>query len=171
MAKKPKGGASSTTDDDESADGAPQKAGGGGRKRLVVIGLAGALVLTGAGGYWFFGRGDAPATQAPAAKPVAFLELREMMVNLSPEPNQDRARLLKFKVALEVSDPKTVPSITPFLPRIEDTFQVFVRELRATDLDGSAGMYRLREELLRRVNIAIYPAKVEAVLFKDIVVQ
>jgi flagellar FliL protein len=57
------------------------------------------------------------------------------------------------------------------LPRVEDTFQVFVRELRASDLDGSAGVYRLREELLRRVNVAVYPAKVDAVLFKDIIVQ
>jgi flagellar FliL protein len=48
---------------------------------------------------------------------------------------------------------------------------VFVRELRASDLEGSAGVYRLREELVRRVNIAVYPAKVDAVLFKDIVIQ
>ncbi len=46
-----------------------------------------------------------------------------------------------------------------------------MRELRASDLEGSSGVYRLREELLRRVNIAVYPAKVDAVLFKDIVVQ
>ena len=46
-----------------------------------------------------------------------------------------------------------------------------MRELRATDLEGSAGMYRLREELLRRVNVAVYPAKVDAVLFKEVVVQ
>jgi flagellar FliL protein len=29
----------------------------------------------------------------------------------------------------------------------------------------------LKEELLRRVNIAVYPARVDAVLFKEIVVQ
>jgi flagellar FliL protein len=57
------------------------------------------------------------------------------------------------------------------MPRIEDTFQVYMRELRASDLAGSAGMYRLREELLRRVNVAIHPARAEAVLFKDVVVQ
>ena len=46
-----------------------------------------------------------------------------------------------------------------------------MRELRVNDLEGSAGLYRLREELLRRVNVAVYPAKIDAVLFKDIVVQ
>lgn len=64
-----------------------------------------------------------------------------------------------------------VSEVQPLLPRVEDAFQVFMRELRATDLEGSAGMYRLREELLRRVNVAVYPAKVDAVLFKEVVVQ
>ena len=70
-----------------------------------------------------------------------------------------------------VEEKKLVAEIQPLLPRVEDTFQVFVRELRASDLDGSAGVYRLREELLRRVNVAVYPAKVDAVLFKDIILQ
>jgi flagellar FliL protein len=94
-----------------------------------------------------------------------------MVINLAGEPNHERQRLLKFRAALEVRDAKTVGDIQPLLPRVEDAFQAFARELRASDLDGSAGLYRLREELLRRVNIAVYPAKVDAVLFKDMVVQ
>jgi flagellar FliL protein len=61
--------------------------------------------------------------------------------------------------------------IQPVMPRITDTFQTYLRELRPTDLDGSAGLYRLKEELTRRVNAAIAPNKVNAVLFKEIVVQ
>ena len=38
-------------------------------------------------------------------------------------------------------------------------------------LDGSAGLYRLKEELTRRVNTAVAPNKVTAVLFKEIVVK
>ena len=51
------------------------------------------------------------------------------------------------------------------------TLRPFLRELRPTDLEGSAGLYRLKEELTRRVNIAIAPNHVNAVLFKEIVVQ
>ena len=47
----------------------------------------------------------------------------------------------------------------------------YLRELRPTDLDGSAGLYRLKEELTRRVNAAVAPNHVTAVLFKEIVVQ
>ena len=57
------------------------------------------------------------------------------------------------------------------LPRIVDNFQIYLRELRVDDLDGSAGMYRLREELLRRVNLAARPVQVEDVLFKEMLVQ
>src|SRR5215204_5716428 len=147
---------------------------GGGKKKLILFGAVGlvALGLIGGGGYFFFLRGKTgeATEQAVVEKPVGFVEVREMTVNLAPDSPQDRARLLKFKVSLEVKDPKIIPEIQPLMPRVEDSFQVYVRELRASDLEGSAGLYRLREELLR-VNYAVYPAKVDAVLFKDIVVQ
>jgi flagellar FliL protein len=57
------------------------------------------------------------------------------------------------------------------MPRVMDAFQTYLRELRPADLDGSAGLYRLKEELTRRVNLAISPARINAVLFKEIVVQ
>jgi flagellar FliL protein len=64
-----------------------------------------------------------------------------------------------------------VPHIQPLMPRVMDAFQTYLRELRPTDLDGSAGLYRLKEELTRRVNVAVAPNKITAVLFKEIVVQ
>ena len=54
---------------------------------------------------------------------------------------------------------------------IRDSFQTYLRELRLDDLRGSAGMYRLREELLTRINVAVQPSKVSAVLFKEMLVQ
>jgi flagellar FliL protein len=61
--------------------------------------------------------------------------------------------------------------IQPKLAKVIDAFQVYLRELRRSDLEGSAGIYRLREELRRRVNVAIFPASVESVLFREILVQ
>ena len=57
------------------------------------------------------------------------------------------------------------------LSTVLDAFQTYLREMRPTDLEGSAGLYRLREELTRRVNIAIAPSRINAVLFKEIIVQ
>ena len=144
---------------------------GGGKKKLIVIGAAAFIVLLAAGGGGYFFLMAAKKDEAAVKKTVAFLDIREMTVNLTQGPQADRAQYLKLKVALEVTDPKVVMTLTPLLPRIEDAFQVYVRELRASDLEGSAGVYRLKEELLRRVNMAVYPSKVDAVLFKEIVVQ
>ncbi len=164
MAKKPKQPAGDGADD----AAAPK---GGKKKLMVAAAAAAALMLLGGGGYAMFGRGGAKQAAAPEKKPVAFVDVREMTVNLAAEPNQDRQRFLRFKVALEVRDPKIVADVQPLLPRVEDIFQVFVRELRPSDLDGSGGIHRLREELLRRVNVAVAPTRVEAVLFKDVIVQ
>jgi flagellar FliL protein len=162
MAKKPK---------QPAEDGAEDAAAPKGGKKKLIIAAAAALMVVGGGGYVMFGRGGAKQAAAPEKKPVAFVDVREMTVNLAAEPNQERQRFLRFKVALEVKDPKIVADVQPLLPRVEDIFQVFVRELRPSDLDGSGGIHRLREELLRRVNVAVAPTRVEAVLFKDVIVQ
>jgi flagellar FliL protein len=150
-------------------DGAEATQGKPGRRKLLMIAGAAVLALAGAGGWLMLG--GKSADDKPVKKPVAFLDVREMVLNLAPEPNQERSRFLKLKVALEVGDGALAKEIAPLLPRVEDAVQVFVRELRVSDLEGSAGVYRLREELLRRVNVAVHPARVDAVLFKDIVVQ
>ena len=61
--------------------------------------------------------------------------------------------------------------IQPRLAKVVDAFQVYLRELRKSDLQGSAGIYRLKEELRRRINVAIYPQQVDSILFKEILVQ
>jgi flagellar FliL protein len=61
--------------------------------------------------------------------------------------------------------------IQPRMAKVIDAFQVYLRELRKSDLEGSAGIYRLKEELRRRINVAIFPAQVENILFREILVQ
>lgn len=148
---------------------------GAGRKRVIIVGAGVAAVLLAvAGGIHFSGVLDGGFSSAPAAdeaaeqRPVVFYDLPEMTVNLSTE---GRATFLKVRIALEVADRATIDRIEPYLPRILDAFQVYLRELRPTDLEGSSGLFRLKEELLRRINTAVYPARIEAVLFKEILVQ
>ena len=82
-----------------------------------------------------------------------------------------RAQYLRIIVTLELADPELVAVLEPNLPRVLDVFQTYLRELRVSDLEGSAGLFRLKHELQRRVNLAIFPAEVEAVLFREIIVQ
>lgn len=145
----------------------------GGKKKLIVMAAAALLLLGGAGaGYMFFFKGKKVEADAGAAKKkMVFFDLPEITTNLAMQAGQERPVYLKLKVALEVEDQKVVNEITPLMPRIIDNFQVYLRELRPSDLEGSAGLYRLKEELVRRINAAVYPARVEAILFKDVLVQ
>jgi flagellar protein FliL len=141
--------------------------------KLIAIIAGGALVVLGGGGtaaYFMFGGAKETKAAAVAVKPTTFMDVPEVLVNLS-NVGTDRTQYLKVKVVLELPDPALQPQIQIAMPRVMDAFQTYLRELRPSDLDGSAGLYRLKEELTRRVNAAISPSRVNAVLFKEIVVQ
>ena len=57
------------------------------------------------------------------------------------------------------------------MPRIQDLFQTYLREMHPDELRGSAGIYRLREELLARANIAVAPAHINNILFTQLLIQ
>jgi flagellar FliL protein len=140
-------------------------------KFLIIGGAALFLIVGGVGGYLFLsGHKEEAAHTEAAVKPATFVDLPEVLVNLS-NPGSDRTQYLKLKIVLELPDQKMVEQITPVMPRVMDAFQTYLRELRPSDLDGSAGLFRLKEELTRRVNLSIAPARISAVLFKEIVVQ
>ena len=171
MAAKDKKTAAPEDDAEEGAEAAPAK-----RKlpiKLIAIAAAGVLVLGGGGfgGYkFFFGHHSEDKPKEAQAKPATFVDMPDVLVNLA-NTGGERTQYLKVKVVLELPDAELVPKIQPLMPRVMDAFQTYLRELRPTDLDGSAGLYRLREELTRRVNLAVAPSHVTAVLFKEIVVQ
>ena len=142
-------------------------------KLKLIIAAVGVLLVLGSGATWFFffrHHGDEMHAEAPPAKPPVFVEVPDMLVNLAGAPGE-RVQYLKVKVVLEVKEEKQAETIKPSMPRVTDIFQTYLRELRSTDLNGSAGLFRLKEELTKRVNVAISPNQVNAVLFKEIVVQ
>jgi flagellar FliL protein len=143
-----------------------------GKKKLILFAALGLILLLGAGaGVYFSGLLGASdeeiAAQVP--EPAYFYELPELTVNLSAA--EKRAQFLKIQVALELKNEELVQQIEPLMPRILDAFQTYLRELRVSDLEGSSGIYRLKQELQRRINLAIHPARVEAVLFREIIIQ
>jgi flagellar FliL protein len=173
MAKKAKPAAAEEVDADgnetEEASGARRKL----PLKLIIMVGAGLVVLGGGafGAYYFLFSGEKDrGVVAVQSKPAVFVEVPEVLVNLS-NVGTDRTQYLKVKVVLEVPDAALTPQIESTMPRVLDAFQTYLRELRPTDLDGSAGLYRLKEELTRRVNAAISPGRITAVLFKEIVVQ
>lgn len=156
---------------------APQKRFSG--KKLMLFIILPLLILVGAGaGAYFSGVLDSvmkPKTEAQALPevtrpgPAVYYDLSDILVNLRTDG--PRPVFLKIAVSLELGRAEDRAAVEKVLPRVIDTFQVYLRELRADQLQGSAGLFRLREELLARVNAAAAPTRVKDVLFKEMLVQ
>ena len=167
---------------------------------LIIAGAAAVLVLGGGGGAAFFlmapkaepqgRRGHKPAkkkkraattaraTSRPTRTPpvitdgpdgVVFYTLPDIVVNM--QTADGRPTFLKLKLTLELPDRHVVDALEPARAALQDMFQTFLRELRPEDLAGSQGSYQLRMEILRRVNLVVAPAKVNAVLIEEMLIN
>ena len=170
----------------EAVDEAERPRDGSGKlKKILILVLPLLLMLGAAAGAFFSGvldpvfamfsggaKSEEEAPPPPPSDPLAaavFFDLPEMLVNLNTTGRKQS--FLKIRVSLELSAASDSKRIEQVMPRIVDAFQVYLRELRLEDLQGAQGMYRLREELLLRVNTAARPARVNDVLFKEMLVQ
>jgi flagellar FliL protein len=152
----------------------------GNRKLLMIAGGGVLLLLVGIGaGLYFFvfsGSDDEPVQtasavpQMPAVPPqVAYYDMPDLIANIQSADGSPM--YLKLVVSLELYTPEEKAGIDALKLRIVDQFQGYLRELRADDLKGSAGIMRVKEELLRRTNVAAAPYKVRDVLLKEMIIQ
>ncbi len=163
---------------DDTIEGAETESTGkpGGKKKLILF-IAAPLLLLGLVGAGLYFTGFLSSHEEPAAEhqaeappgPSVFHDLPDLLVNLNVASKQ--ARFLKISVSLELGSKEEVAAVQAAMPRVIDHFQTYLRELRLEDLRGSAGIYRLRQELLTRVTAAAHPVKVRDVLFRELLVQ
>ena len=168
----------------EAKDAAPRS----GKLKLILLTVVPLLLLAGGGGTAYmlgllpFGPGAEAAAppelgpteggrraEAVEAGPVLFIDLPDVLVNLQGDGR--RVRFLKLRLALEVGSERDAERIRSLHPRIMDSFQLYLRSLEGHDLEGTAAMYRLKEELLARINHAVAPVLVRDVLFREMLVQ
>lgn len=157
---------------------ATPKGGLNGKKLVLFIILPILLLIGGGAGAYFTGLLDpllglneehVEEEVAPVDTRAVFFDLPQMLVNLNTGGKKNN--YLKISISLELTREQDRAELTNLLPRVVDNFQVYLRELRVEDLRGSAGVQRLREELLMRVNTAVHPIEVRDVLFKEMLVQ
>jgi len=179
-------------EDGENPEG--EGSGGGfGAKKIILFVLVPLFLIGAVGGGLYFtgiiGGGDASQESAETKgggdekskkkddshgesvsyKDAYFLEIPNMIVNLSSEDGSTRYLRLSVQLELKTEEDKAI--VAAVLPRVVDQFQTYLRELRVRDLRGSQGIYRLQMELLARVNAAAYPIEVQDVLFQEILIQ
>ena len=112
-------------------------------------------------------KGSAQVREGPNG--VVFYTMPEVVVNM--QTADGRPTFLKLKLTLELPDADAVEELDPNMPRLQDMFQSFLRELRPEDLSGSQGSYQLRMEILRRVNLVISPSRANAVLIEEMLIN
>src|ERR1700753_878837 len=148
-----------------------------GKFKLILIAVPVVLLLAGAG-LWFTGilphllgmeKKEDKAGEVAKAVPPSYLDIPEMIANLNN--NMHKIAYVKLSARVEIPKPEDVEKVKAALPRLQDMMQTYLREMRPEELRGSAGTYRLREELLVRANVAVAPAKVSDVLFTQLLVQ
>ena len=155
-----------------------------GKKLLFYVILPIVLVICAAAGLFFSGafsgltsgEGKAAGEKAAAAAgPVVggpiFWPAKPMELLVNLRTDSPRPSFLKLSVSLELERAEDGAKIADVMPRVTDTLQVYLRELRADQLQGSAGLLRVREELLARINAAVRPVRVKDVLFNEMLIQ
>lgn len=156
------------------------------KKLALFVGLPAVIVVLAlvAGALFLFGGGDSDVADAEgedavesAAMAAAAAQAQSYYVYDIEEPlivNVQAASgatmLLSLRLQLEIADPSVQPVLDARMGRVLDQYAAFLRELSPDDLAGSAGLHRVRLELLRRTNLAIAPARVEGVLITQMLV-
>ncbi|NQV81482.1 MAG: flagellar basal body-associated FliL family protein [Alphaproteobacteria bacterium] len=180
---------------DDEGEGGGRRKKGGRRRRIILIAAPLLVIVLVVAGLFFAGIGpfggsdeeeaaaeeshgeggaagaDGEHGEGASAGHVGFYELPQMTVNLNTTDGS--TAFLRLTVALELSNdtPESRAQLDAMLPRVLDNFQVYMRELRLDDISGSAGLFRLKQELLTRVNRAVEPVKISDVLFSELLVQ
>lgn len=154
---------------------APQPAG---RVRRRWPWVAGAVVLLLAGlaggGAWHLQLGPfaMPGQEVARAMPVAapvLVDMPEIVTNLNVANR--RPVYVKLRARIELARARDAAAVTAAMPRLMDSFTTLLRETRPEELRGSAGIHRLREELIARSNIVLRSGAVVDILFVELVVQ
>ena len=149
-------------------------------KRLVLFAILPLLMLAGGGAALYvtgivdqlFGASDEEEPEIVIEHeytPGIYHDLPDILVNLASAGRQQS--VLRLKVSLELASEQVRGDVDLLLPRIIDNFQVYLRGLTLDELRGSAGLHRLREELLRRVSAEMPNDAVRDVLFREMLVQ
>lgn len=171
---------------DESQEMPTPRRGKGRLFLLVVLPLV-LLLLGGGGGAAAYFMGVLPESMLPGSasaetaddaitpepqidpSEIVFVNLPEVLVNLNVAGK--RLRFLKFAAALEVVGEKEAETVRRFVPRISDNMHLYLRSLQIEELSGAEGVYRIKKDLLTRINQIIRPAQVREVLVKEMLVQ
>lgn len=164
------GGAVAPTEGGEAAPA------GASKKRTLLLAAFAALAVVGVGvavGVLFFmGGEDKKQEEGKDATTVeaAVVDVPEFTINMLSE-DENATHFMKIKLAVELAHKTDVANTNVLLPRLQDDWNTFLRQMRPGDMQGSAALQRLKEGLLRRATQSLDPVPVKAVYIRELLVQ
>ena len=164
------------TAEEKTEGAAPEKKSG--KMKWIIIGVV-VLVLLGGGGFaaWKFlstGSGEPEAMAKPGGHegalpaPGPIVALDSFLVNLADPAD---SHYLKVTVNLEVEKPESTEEIQQRMPQIRDSILVLLSSKTAEDVRSVEGKFRLRDEIIGRVNKFISHGKIKGAYFTEFVMQ
>lgn len=145
-------------------------------KLPLVLGVVLALALGGGGFYAVYsgmilGQGDQQLTGEetnPAPLPdIAFLPMEPLVVSLGATAS---ARHLRFAGQLEV-EKQHQAEVALLMPRVLDVLNGYLRALDVAELEDRTALFRLRSQMLRRIQIVTGEGRVRDLLVTEFVLN
>ena len=170
--------------DEEEVDESEEEEGGGGGGGLVkVLILVLPALLVGAGGGYFLGNQSAEqaAMEAEEKDPEEIQEIKDPTALMGPVFKLDpfvvnlvdarSNRYLKITIQIELDSEDVMPELERRGPQVQDIILALLTSKKPKELQALEGKFRLREELLSRLNALLVNGKVKRVYFTEFVIQ
>lgn len=147
----------------------PEKPARTGLLKPLLIGAVAAAALGGGG--WFamhsglLGGGDTAAGDIAATSDLAFVPVPAMIISLGPTSRHEH---LRFGATLEVARSQTT-AIEMLMPRVVDVLNGYLRAIDIAAFEEPAALFRLRAQMLRRVQIVTGEGSVRDLLITEFV--
>jgi flagellar basal body-associated protein FliL len=99
----------------------------------------------------------------------AFLSLKPFIVNLNS--NDTTPHFISLSIDLQLKDKNHIPIINSKMFIIRDVIEAYLRKFSYKDLQGDAGIDRLRQGIISKIDEIIDPYHVKDLLFQNLLVQ
>ena len=132
------------------------------KKAIIALLFLVVSAVVGCGAFFLFFSSSGGEVVGPRFYPLETFE-----INLTPGLSQN-VKILKLKLSIELDDSVAMEDLVVNMPRIRDVIHTFLYGIRESDVENSASIHYLREELFIRINNVV---KIKSVLFENLVVQ
>jgi flagellar FliL protein len=138
-------------------------------KKVALSALAVGIIFGLVGGAWFFTREFfKPKAAAEEKKREVTMDMEPFVVNLA---NQNSGRYLRASLSLVLKDEQDRRGVKESASRIRDGLIMLLSSKRAERLLEAEGKAELRGEIVEQINAAVGEPLVDAVYFREFLIQ